>query len=661
MPVNGVRLTLLLLMGLVVWARVIGYEQHLRAQACVNGEHRLDLIVHGLTRMLPNRYSLDVAVDDTTSTCAALRGARLRLSWRGPQALPVVSPGDRLRVLARLSRPQQAGNPAGFDYARWLQGKGMLASGYIADMVTHTPDVTAGKVRALPPDVQNQGLLRALLFGDTAGVTRTTWTLLRETGTVHLFVVSGLHASVLGGLVFGCAYLILRLLGIARRPGWSARTVAGWVSVCALVGYAGFLDWQAPIMRATLSVCGFWVLLLLGRRMLWWLKLLFIAMLMLLLFPQMFWQSGFWLSFAAVTGLAWWLCPRQIGYSAVLTLVGCQCVLAVWSVPGVLWQIGAAPLTGLSANLITVPAISLITLPSAVAAYVCSAFDLTRPIGTALFVVADFSLTVALHGLRELQADSISVHLAYPFALGLAAASAFLALLPMSCWVRGWACLMCFLPSIAVFGNMPWGEFRILSLNVGQGSAGIVDTLNHRLIVDTGARYPPDFDYVEGTLLPSLRVTGAPTVAAYLVSHWDNDHAGGLVSLVERWGSAPLIEPHSSCPHGKRWRWDGVTFTLLRSSLFTNSNDASCTLLVSNRRRQAYLAGDITWRVERRLVTQLPRGLDFLLVPHHGSRTSSSRTFVRWTRPRIAVVSAGARNSFGHPHAQVVERYHEFG
>jgi competence protein ComEC len=224
---------------------------------------------------------------------------------------------------------------------------------------------------------------------------------------------------------------------------------------------------------------------------------------------------------------------------------------------------------------------------------------------------------------------------------------------------------------LAVFGWLPVllqqpvqvavDHFRIQVVDVGQGSAAIIDTRNHRLLVDTGAGFRSGFNMLQAAVVPVLRRSGPNRIDRVLISHKDNDHAGGLPQLRNLYPQADYLGVAQRCRSGGGWVWDGVVFTVLVDKQAGTSNDASCTLVVSNGARTAYFSGDISSRVERSLLQQLPRDIDWLLAPHHGSASSSAPGFVSWLKPSVVVFSTGRRNRYGHPRPLVVKRYQRRG
>jgi competence protein ComEC len=211
------------------------------------------------------------------------------------------------------------------------------------------------------------------------------------------------------------------------------------------------------------------------------------------------------------------------------------------------------------------------------------------------------------------------------------------------------------------------GEFRVTALDVGQGSAILVDTRRHRLIFDSGPRYPSGFDLGDAVVVPSYQRDRNQALSALVLSHDDLDHTGGAGAVIRQlnpervWTSFPMSDESSgparrSCTSLSSWYWDEVKFEFLHPTpgWQGSDNDRSCVLLISNGERSALLAGDISRRVEARLKK---RPFDLVMAPHHGSRTSSSPGFVHGFTPKVVFVSTDRRSRYGHPHPEVLRRY----
>jgi competence protein ComEC len=225
----------------------------------------------------------------------------------------------------------------------------------------------------------------------------------------------------------------------------------------------------------------------------------------------------------------------------------------------------------------------------------------------------------------------------------------------------------------------PPGEFELLAADVGQGNAVLVRTAAHTLVYDAGPAYSREADAGQRVLVPLLRALGEQ-VDTLVLSHRDSDHTGGAAAILRMQPQARLLSSLEAghplqalraaerCLAGQHWRWDGVRFEVLHPGPADYAapgkpNALRCVLRVGNARVQVLLAGDIEKPQELALAAAAPQALraHLLLVPHHGSRTSSSDAFLDAVQPALAVAQAGYRNRFGHPAAEVVARYAAHG
>jgi competence protein ComEC len=220
--------------------------------------------------------------------------------------------------------------------------------------------------------------------------------------------------------------------------------------------------------------------------------------------------------------------------------------------------------------------------------------------------------------------------------------------------------------------SVPDATFRITVLDVGQGQSVMVDTARHRLLYDAGPRYLSGFDLGSAVVVPAFRATGRSRLDMLVLSHGDLDHVGGAAAVAMRLRPRATLtgsltqgfEQALRCRAGTSWQWDGVRFRIIHpdGAGAGSRNDESCVLEVSARGERALIAGDIGASVERALVTRgWVRPATLLVVPHHGSKSSSTVGWVRATRPLWAIVSVGHANRFGHPAPQTVKRYAAVG
>jgi len=214
------------------------------------------------------------------------------------------------------------------------------------------------------------------------------------------------------------------------------------------------------------------------------------------------------------------------------------------------------------------------------------------------------------------------------------------------------------------------GELNVALLDVGQGLAMVIETQNTVTVYDTGPRYGSGFTAAEAVLLPYLRQRGITVIDTLVISHADNDHIGGMTAVLAAFEVRRLVSSRidkvqgaEECTQGQQWKYDQTLFRVLSPNTLTpkGSNNHSCVLMLDHSDYKILISGDIEKQVERYLVKTMGDGLaaNVLLVPHQGSKTSSTPEFLDAVSPTLAIVAAGYRNHYGHPHNEVVNRYRE--
>lgn len=650
--------------------------------ACISAQWALDdrlkPALEGQTRWvegrvigLPQQTGTGVRFElaDSRSRNARLP-KRIRVSWHGG---PPVKSGERWRLAITLKRPSGLLNFHGFDQEAWLLAQRIGATGSVKDGERLAPARNAWRdslrQRLMTVDAQGREAgLAALVLGDGSGLKAEDWRVLQDTGTVHLLVISGQHIGLLAGLIYGL------IAGLARYGVWP-RTLPWLPWACGLafaaaLGYGLLAGFGVPVQRACVMV-GLVLLWRLRFRHLgiWW-PLLLAFNGVLVLEPLASLQPGFWLSFAAVAVLA-------LSFGGRL---GRWSVWQLWTRPQWLIAIGLFPLLlvlGLPislsapvANLFAVPWISLVVLPLALLG---TALLGVPWVGEGLLWLAGGALDGLFRGLALL-AGYLPAWVPAEVPLGywlVSLAGAVLLLLPKGVPFRllGWPMLV-----LAVFPprtQVPHGQVDVVQLDVGQGQALILRTRNHTMIYDAGPR-SGNFDLGARVVLPSLKKFGVGQLDLMLLSHADADHAGGAAAVARglpvkrvvggETEGLPAFLDTQPCNSGEQWTWDGVSFELWQWPDAISGNPKSCVMLVQANGERLLLTGDIDRAAERALLTSpLAAPIDWLQAPHHGSRSSSSWPFVQRLAPKSVLISRGRGNAFGHPHAQVIERYQALG
>jgi len=253
-------------------------------------------------------------------------------------------------------------------------------------------------------------------------------------------------------------------------------------------------------------------------------------------------------------------------------------------------------------------------------------------------------------------------------ALPLAMFGAFWLLLPRGVPGKPLAVLL-WLPLLLPQRNLPeTGEVELQVIDVGQGLSVLVRTSGHALLYDMGPSVRDGFDAGDRAVVPTLHALGVSRLDTAMISHGDNDHAGGWPAVQRQFAAARVFAPDGSptpatwrCVAGQSWQWDGVRFRVLHPTpeFPYLKNESSCVLRIEGEHGSALLTGDIGDVVEAMILRRDPQALrgDVVLVAHHGSAGSSSQEFVEATGARHALVSSGAGNRFDHPKPHVVERW----
>jgi competence protein ComEC len=605
-------------------------------------------------------------------------------------------PGERWIFTVRLKAPHGHVNPHGFDYELWLWEQGVQATGYvragprdrpprrIEATALHPVEQARERVReaifARVPDPRRAGVLAALVVGDQAAIERAEWDVFRATGVAHLMSISGLHVTMFG---WAAGALVLALWRRSARlclscPAQQAALVAG---VAVAAAYALFSGWGVPAQR-TVCMMGIVALLRLGARD-WpwpWVWLLVCAG-VVALDPWALTQPGFWLSFVAVgvlfaTGPAGAdSVPRPRwarALHAARAMLHEQWVVTLALTPLSVLLFGQVSLVGLLANVVAIPWVTLVVTPLGLAGAVAPPlWDLAalgvEGLAVLLAWLADFPLATW----------SAPAPPVWAGAAGVAGGLLLAARLPWPVRALGLPLLLPVLLWQAP--RPPLGEFELLAADVGQGNAVIVRTAGHTLVYDAGPGYSRDADAGQRVLVPLLRAWGE-RVDLLMLSHRDIDHTGGAAAVLRMQADARLsssleaahplhdLRAPQRCHAGQRWEWDGVAFEVLHPAAqayqaAARPNALSCVLAIGNGRARALLAGDIERPQEAALVERDAAALraDVLLVPHHGSKTSSTEAFLAAVGPGTALVQAGYRNRFGHPAPEVVQRYRTRG
>lgn len=610
-----------------------------------------------------------------------------------PNAVPdyTFHAGERWQLMVRLKRPHSTANPHGFDFESWALGENIRATGSVKSnpgnkklaefiwrpsyVVEYAREHIKQRIERVLVDKPYSGIIQALVMGDDNQIGLDDWQVFLRTGTSHLMSISGLHITMLAGLMFVLVSFCWRRIPklVMRLPTRKAATIAGVFAALLYTLIAGF---SVPSQRTFYMLLVLAVALWSGRQLVISQVLALALCFVVLLDPWAVNAPGFWLSFGAVAILAYALSARVGEPHWLKAALQTQWAVTIGMLPLLLVMFGQTSIVSPIANAFAIPIISFIVTPLAL-------LGSFLPIDAALHLSYQV-LSICMQMLKWVNQMPIVTwqqHAPPAWTLLPAIIGVAWLLLPRG-WPMRWLGLVGLLPIFLIVPVRPaTGDMKVTVLDIGQGLAVVVQTAAHTLLYDTGPKYNAQSDAGSRIVMPYLQGEGVKKLDGLVVSHNDIDHSGGMQSVLATMPTSWLansfepefIIPTSTrripCFAGQSWVWDKVQFEMLYpvydsyGDAALKDNNRSCVLKVSSQSGSILLTGDIEKESERYLLETSTEKLksDVMTVPHHGSKTSSTQAFIEAVKPSVSTFTVGYLNRFGHPKLPVVERYQEAG
>jgi competence protein ComEC len=614
--------------------------------------------------------------------------SHIELSWYDTAVRP--APGELWQLRVRLKAPRGFANPGGSDYAAQMFRNGIGATGYVRDtqrdvgrnvrvqpagwrfLILRARATLAQKLAAAIPESSMLGVVQGLAVGDTQQITSAQWRVFANTGTTHLMAISGLHIGMVAALMAWFPGRIARRLPLQRHRV-AAHDVQAIVGIFASLAYCALAGLSVPTQRTLVMLLVYFATRLL-RRQISVTQGLSIALLgVLLVDPFAPLAAGFWLSFGAVSAIFLATSGRLMRAHWAGEYLHLQGIVTVGLLPFLIGAFGSVSLISPLVNLVAIPFFTFLIVPLVL-------------VGTLLLTINEWL-------------GGYVVRLAVQFldwswplldwASALPLATWHLPQLPL--WTAALMLLGCFtiiapgaiatriagtmlcLPALLWLPARPHsGEFDLAVLDVGQGLAVVVTTESHILVYDTGPSFRSGRDTGQLVVLPYLYSRGIRRIDTLMITHGDNDHVGGARSVLSGLPtqrvlvgpSVRLPSPVELCSQGQQWRWDDVMFYVLHPTPAdaAQKNNSSCVLRIEGVGGAALLLGDIEHEIEARLAASgALKSAAIVVVPHHGSNTSSTQYLTQTSTPKLAVISAGFGNRWGFPKQEVVARWQAVG
>jgi len=625
---------------------------------------------------------------------ALYHSPRVRLSWFEPDM--EFQQGDNVRLLISIKKPHALANEFGFNRQKWLVSQNIVGIGSIRASPTNSVLQANSSLRqklanrlllySSKYNLQNIHWILALSLGDRSLFTSADWELLQTTGTAHLFAISGLHLGIVSLLFFHLTKTIL-FFAIRIRMSNQQSNIAPWAVVASIPFcflYAYLSGFQIPVTRSIIAL--FFLAYLMFYQLHWRPIAIFFNLFVcfFLLFPLSIVGMSFWFSFGAIFAICFfiWRYPRVDNsiWQATKQTITLQLFLSLIMLPLVAINFGMLSTVSALVNLVVMPVVGLLLVPMCLLIVMLILFNMNlflKPLLQAVDWCFE-QLILFMQVVNNVQHASIEVQ-------GIPQIAWFIILILL---------LLTFLPhwphrkkvigtlSLAMLSQNATKDsdsviWSVRIFDIGQGLSVLVRQNNQYLLYDTGQSFinggslaktviaPYFMAQSKGVMPVSKTNASSPTLDYLINSHMDNDHAGGNEFVFSHYNVIQWLTPANGCTADDSFLWGELTVTILwpDTNESGNDNNHSCVIKISSRGASVLMTGDIEKEAEQALVN-MNKGskklqANVLVAAHHGSKTSSIRSFIQAVSPEYVVISSSYYNQWRFPHASVLANFNE--
>jgi competence protein ComEC len=618
----------------------------------------------------------------------------VKLSWFQPSML--FEQGDKVRLVVNMKKPHALANEFGFNRQKWLASQNIVAVGSVKASPTNAILMSHSSIRqnivnrllldANKYNLKNTRWILALGLGERGLFTDEDWKLLQTSGTAHLFAISGLHLGIVSLLFFNltkaCFFFAIKILGLDHQPN-----IAPWaiiVSIPFCFFYAYLSGFQIPVIRSALAIV--FIAYLMFYQLHWRPIAVIICLLMsfFLLFPLSIIGISFWFSFGAIFAILFfmWRFPRYDNslWEGAKQAIFLQLFLSLIMLPLVAFNFGMVSTVSALVNLIVMPVVSMLLVPLCLGLIVMVLLGIDAFM-KALLLSLDYCFEQLISFMRILSTlpnASMEVHKIPSIAWLMTLIVLLLMFLPF--WphrkkIIAALCIAIITQSMA--HNAVEDGWSVRVFDIGQGLSVLVRQHNRFLLYDTGQSFISGGNLAQSVIAPYFEAethfisseshtkNTVPSIDYLINSHMDNDHAGGNAFVFSRYNVTQWLTPAGGCTSNDSFTWGDLSLQMLwpDKTVSGEENNHSCVIKISGKNLSLLLTGDIEAAAERLILNKYADlgtlQADVLVAAHHGSKTSSTLSFVNAVSPKYVVISSKYLNRWQFPHPSVTANFKE--